>query len=533
MDRRQFLGSAATLALLAGLPSRAVAATPDNQLVVGFSMANVLTLDPAGAGSKEKVQITANLYDGLLALDPDNRSELIAELAESWEVNEDGTAIRFTLRPDLRFSSGNPLTSEDVVWSYIRVLKLNLAQATNFKLRGYTVENAAENFIAVDPRTVEVRIPVPTDPKIILMTLAMPGPGAILDRKTALEHEANGDLGSAWLANNAAGSGAFLVQHMMPSEMIILARNDNYWADLALMDRVIMRHIPESQSQRLQLGRGDLDIAYSLSAPDLASLDGNEDITIVNQVGNGLYYLAMSLRDPVLKDPKVRQAIVKLIDFDGINQTVMRYYGVKHRSPIQIGLGGQTDESPTPRDVAGARALLAEAGHPDGLTLSLRALSEPPFDNFAVAIQGALAEGGIRAEIITGGGETVYGAMRQREFQLIVGRSGGQVSHADGDMRSLIYNPDNSDEANLTGLLSWRVSYFDAEMNRRIDEALLLPPDAQRAAYAEIEQLYAESIPAIQPVSQVTDAVATRADITGLKISPVWQTKLATVGKAR
>jgi peptide/nickel transport system substrate-binding protein len=283
----------------------------------------------------------------------------------------------------------------------------------------------------------------------------------------------------------------------------------------------------------LLLGKGDLDIAYSLSAGDLSALEKDKDVKIINEVGNGLYYLAMSVKDKALSDPKVRQAIIKLIDFKAINDAVMKYYGVLHVDPIQIGLGGENNDTPPERDVEGAKLLLKEAGYPDGLQLSLHALSEPPFDNLSVAIQGALSDGGVDVKLITGGGETVYGPMRKREFQLLVGRSGGQVSHPDGDLRSIVHNPDNSDEAQLSGLLSWRVSYRDEELNNKIDKALFMAPEQQKAEYAKIQQIYRDRVPAIQAISQVTDSVAIRADITGLTISPVWQTRLSTVGKAR
>ncbi|MBB6165745.1 peptide/nickel transport system substrate-binding protein [Rhizobium wenxiniae] len=533
IKRRKLIAVTAAMGLLALLPLAAAAKTPENQLVVGFSMANVLTLDPAGAGGKERVQIITNLYDNLVGIDPSDRTSLMPELAERWVISEDGNSIRLTLRTGAVFASGNPVTSEDVVWSFKRVLALNLAQATNFKIRGYTAQNADENFVAVDAQTVEIRIPQKTDPNIILLTLAMTGPGSILDKKTVLQNEKNGDFGSGWLATHAAGSGAFGLQIMTPNEIVVLKRNENYWGAPATMDRVIMRHLPESQSQRLLLAKGDLDIAYSLSAADLSTMEKDEDIKIINEVGNGLYYLAMSMKDKALSDPRVRQAIIKLIDFEGINNSVMKYYGVAHVDPIQIGLGGEKGVKPPAPDVEEAKSLLAEAGYANGLKLSLHALSEPPFDNLSVAIQGALTTGGIDVNIISGGGETVYGPMRKRDFQLVVGRSGGQVSHPDGDLRSIVHNPDNRDEAQLSGLLSWRVSYKDDELNRAIDEALFLAPDQQKAEYAKIQKLYRDKVPAIQAISQVTDSVAARADISGLVISPVWQTRLSTVGKAR
>lgn len=533
IKRRKLIAVTTAIGLLALSPLTAASKTPENQLVVGFSMANVLTLDPAGAGGKERVQIIANLYDNLVGIDPSDRTSLRPELAERWVISEDGNSIRLTLRTGAVFASGNPVTSEDVVWSFKRVLALNLAQATNFKIRGYTVQNADENFVAVDAQTIEIRIPQKTDPNIILLTLAMTGPGSILDKKTVLQNEKNGDFGSGWLATHAAGSGAFGLQIMTPNEIVVLKRNENYWGTPATMDRVIMRHLPESQSQRLLLAKGDLDVAYSLSAADLSTMEKEDDIKIINEVGNGLYYLAMSMKDKALSDPRVRQGIIKLIDFEGINNSVMKYYGIAHVDPIQIGLGGEKRVKPPAPDVEEAKSLLAKAGYANGLKLSLHALSEPPFDNLSVAIQGALTAGGIDVNIISGGGETVYGPMRKREFQLVVGRSGGQVSHPDGDLRSIVHNPDNRDEAQLSGLLSWRVSYKDDELNRAIDEALFLAPEQQKAEYAKIQKLYRDKVPAIQAISQVTDSVAARADIRGLVISPVWQTRLSTVGKAR
>jgi peptide/nickel transport system substrate-binding protein len=535
MKRRTLLAGAACATI--ALPfTRGIshAETPKNQLVIGFSMSNILTLDPAGSSSKERVQVLANLYDGLVDIDAVDRSKVVPSLAEGWEMGKDRRSIRFHLRKGLKFASGNPLTAEDVVWSLTRVLKLNLAQATNLRLRGYTLDNASESFKAVDEHTIDVAILQPVDPLIILMTLAMTGTGSVLDRKTVLSNEKNGDMGSGWLAANAAGTGAFMLQSWRSNEMAILTRNENYWGEKAKMTRILMRHIPEAQTQRLLIEKGDLDIAYSLGAADLEPLARNEDVKVTSDTGNGLYYLAMSLKNEHLAKPKLREAIIKLIDYDGINRTVMAYYGVKHLSPIQVGLSQKPYDPPITRDVDGAKALLKEAGYPDGVELTLRTLSEQPFDNLAVALQGLLAQGSVKVKILTGTGEQVYGPMRERNFELIVGRSGGQISHPDGDLRSLAFNPDNSNAAKLTGLQSWRVSYKNVEINARIEAALQEPdPNKQAALYYEIETLYAQSSPAIQPISQVTESVAQRTDIDGFRISPVWQTKLAGVTKNR
>lgn len=535
MKRHNLLIAAALMATTSSLcMTPALAETPANQLVIGFSMTNVLTLDPAGSSSKERVQVLANIYDGLVGIDPVERAKVIPALAERWDVGPDRKSIRFHLRPGLKFASGNAVTADDVVWSLQRVLKLNLAQATNLRLRGYSNDNAADSFKAIDDLTVEIAILQPIDPQIILMTLAMAGTGSVIDKKEVLGHEKNGDMGAGWLTTNSAGTAAFKVQSLRPNEMVVLVRNDNYWGTASAMSRVLMRHIPEPQSQRLLIEKGDLDIAYSLGAADLEALKANEDVKVTTSTGNGLYYLAMSQKNKDLANPKLREAILKLIDFDGLNKTVMPYLGVRHLSPIQVGLAKEPYEPDLKMDVEAARKLLADAGYADGIDLTIRTLSEPPFDNLAIVLQSLLGQGGIRIKILTGSGEQVYGPMRERNFELIVGRSGGQISHPDGDMRSLVYNPDNRDGAKLTGLVGWRTSFEDKDLNSKIDGARAeTDPAKQAELYREIEKLYADRIPAIQPISQVTDSVAQRADIEGFQISPVWQTKLDAVRKRR
>lgn len=201
--------SAAALGLSA---LSAIAETPEDQLVVGFSMTNILTLDPAAITGKETVQVLANVYDGLVQLDPENRSDVQPDLAESWEVSDDATTITFTLRDGAQFASGNPVRAEDVVWSFRRLLTLNLAQASFLKTYGFTAEGAEQAFTARDDRTVVVTLPQKVNPQLIIATLGIVGPGSIIDSMLVQENERDGDWGAAWLSQNSAGSAAFSLQ---------------------------------------------------------------------------------------------------------------------------------------------------------------------------------------------------------------------------------------------------------------------------------------------------------------------------------
>ncbi|MGL4311646.1 MAG: ABC transporter substrate-binding protein, partial [Paracoccaceae bacterium] len=306
---KHFLASVALGALLIGAaPLGALAETPADQLIVATSMSNILTLDPATITGRETVQVLNNIYDTLVILSPEDRS-IQPRLAESWEVAPDRMSIRFKLRKDAKFASGNPVTAQDVAWSLKRLMTLNLAQASFLKSRGFTADAADTLFVAEDDQTFVMNLPKPDDPNLIMMVLAQSGPGSILDTKTVMEHEKDGDLGADWLTLNSAGSGPFVLTQWASNEYIILTRNDNYWGPAPAMARVLMRHLPESQSQRLMLEQGDIDVAYSMQAPDLQSLEGSEEITVASAPGSGFYYLSVSMKDERFANPKVRAAL--------------------------------------------------------------------------------------------------------------------------------------------------------------------------------------------------------------------------------
>jgi len=511
------------------------AETPPNMLVVGFSMSNILTLDPATITGKETVQVLANIYDNLVSLNASDRSKVDPQLAESWSVSDDKTKITFTLRKDANFASGNKVTSADVVWSFQRLMKLNLAQASFLKTHGFTAENADASFTAPDEQTVVITLPKKVDPEVIIMTLGIVGPGSVLDSKTVMEHEKDGDLGGAWLTNHSAGSGPFTLGEWRSNERVIMERNDSYWGEQPAMRRIMMRHLAESQSQRLMLEKGDIDIAFSMSAADLKSLEANQDVKVETIGGSGFYYLAVSMRDDRYKNPKVREALRYLIDYKGLNDAVLPYFGKLRDRPIPSGVFSALPDAGYRLDVEKAKTLLAEAGYPDGFSTTLRAISDVPFLNLATAIQASLAQGGIKAEVITGSGDQIYGAMRERKFELIVGRGGGgQLPHPDSNLRAIVYNPDNADDAKLTNFQGWRTSFFDEKLNAMIDDALVeTDKGTQIKKYGDIQTYYADVVPAIQPFSEVVDSVAMRKDIAGLQLNPSWSTQLRTVSKSR
>ena len=500
---------AVLLAILAAASGAAPAGTPKDQLVIGMNMNNLLSLDPAGATGNDVLGVVANLYDYLVELDPRDLSKLEPALAEKWQIAPDRNSLTLTLRDGARFQSGNLLTAEDAAWSLRRVLKLNLAMASPWKSYGFTAANVDRLIVADDARTLRIVLPEPTDPRMVLYTLGTSVSAAILDRKAVMAHEKDGDYGAAWLLTHAAGSGPFALTEWRAKDAMLLTRFDGYWRGPARLRRVVMRHISESLSLRFMIDRGDVDLAAGMAGPDIEALKRHANVVVQPVLRGTSYYVAVSMKDPRFADRRVRLALRKLIDYQGINQAIMPNYGVSHQRPVMIGLAAALPDPGYALDVAGARALLAEAGYAKGFRTTIRVMSDPPLINVATSLQATLALAGIDAQILSGTGNQVYGAMRDRKFEILVGRGGGGVEpHPHANLRALVYNPDNRDAAKLTNFQGWRTSFYSAEINRLIEAAAPeRDPAVQDDMYRRIQQLYEREVGAIQPVSQMVETV--------------------------
>jgi peptide/nickel transport system substrate-binding protein len=507
--------------------------TPRDQLLVGMNMSNVLTLDPAAATGNDVVPIAANLYDAVVTLNPADITQIQPGLAQQWTVAADRRRIDFTLRPDVRFASGNPVRADDVVWSLQRTVLLNRALASPWKSYGFTAKNVAQLMRVDGPLQFHIALPPNVDPKMVLYTLGTSIGAMVLDTQVVLAHAVHDDLGAGWLSTHAAGSGPFTLATWRPEDVLLLVRNPGYWAGPTALQRVVFRHIPESQSLRMMIDRGDLDLAIGMAAPDIAAMRLRDTVRVQSVSTGSLYYVALSMKDPHFKDARVREAVRDLIDYAGINAAVMPNYGIAHQRPVQAGLPGSLPDPGYTLNVVRAKRLLAEAGFPAGFETRIRVLADPPFLNIATSLQSTLAQAGIRAEVLTGTGNQVYGAMRERRFEMVVGRGGGGLEPDPfSNLRALVYNPNNADSARLTNFQGWRTGFFDAAINTMVDRSQQTDDNAEQVRlYRQIQQRYADAVGPIFPVSQATNTVVVSNRVRGYRLSPVWTTRLWAVSK--
>ena len=508
------LASALALACASvALAFGAHAATPKNTLVMAKDIADLITLDPAEVFELTGGEIIANLYDRLMMYEPEDLTTLVGGVAESWEVSDGGKVITFTIRPGQTFHSGNPVTAEDVVFSLRRVVKLKKTPSFIVTQFGWTPDNV-DDLVAMDGDKVKITITEEFSPGLVLNALSA-GIGSIVDKKTVLSNEQDGDLGYGWLKTNSAGSGPFMLKTWKANELVTMESFADYRHGAPAMKRAIVRHVAEPSAQRLMVEKGDVDLSRNLTPDQIKGVAGNADLTVDANPKGALMYLAANAAHPILGDRRVSKALRYLVDYEGMAGSFLAGQQRVHQAVWPSGLWGALDETPYSLDVDAAKALLAEAGHPDGFKVRLDTLTNSPFPEIAQSIQSTLAKAGIEAEIVTAEGKTLWPMYRARKHELILARWSPDYTDPHSNVDAFARNPDNRPEAKLTGVLAWRNAWQDEDMNAMVVAARNEPDLAMREQrYHDIQRSLQEHSPYVV-MFQTTEQVVRRNNVQG------------------
>ena len=345
LTRRQALAAFSAMAPVAGWSPKVEAATPRDALVVAKAIDDTITLDPGECYELTGIEICTNLYDRILRYEADDLSKMVGGVAESWQVGADGKTYTFKIRPGQKFMSGNPVTAEDCAWSLQRVVIMNKTSGFLLTQFGWNKDNVKELVKATSPDTLVINVPAAFAPTLVLnmMTSIV---ASVVDMKTALANEKDGDLANAWLKTNSASSGAYKLVAWRPNESITLEANPTFRLGAPKLRRVIMRHVPEPGSQRLQLERGDIDVARGLTPDQLTPLAANKDIRIESFAGANNFYAIMNLKHGPLADVRVRRAVKMLVDYQAMANTFLKDRFFVHQTFLPIGYFGATPYNP-------------------------------------------------------------------------------------------------------------------------------------------------------------------------------------------
>lgn len=337
-------------------------------------------LDPtsAAAGAIDQV-LYSNVFEGLTRFGPDG--SVNAGLAESWSISDDGLTYTFNLRSGVTFHDGTSLGSEDVVFS------LNRARAEDSTNAQKALFAGIESVEAVDPLTVQVTLTAPQGNFLFNMAW---GDAVIVAEESIAD-----------IKSNPVGTGAFRFEDWKQGDSITLTRNADYWGTPAALESATFKFISEPTAAFAAMMAEDVDAFYSYPAPEnLIQFEADPRFKVLSGNTEGETILAINNKMEPFNDVRVRKAVSMAIDRQSIIDGAMFGYGTPIGShfaphnPDYIDLTGNA-----PFDPDAAKALLAEAGYPDGFTTTLK-LPPPSYARRGGEIIAAqLRAIGIEAEI--------------------------------------------------------------------------------------------------------------------------------------
>ena len=475
-----------------GLP--ALAGTPPNMLVIANRIDDITTLDPAESFEFAGSDVSRNVYGKLVNFDPLNLAAGYGpDLAESWTVSEDGKTITFTMRDGVRFHSGNPVTAQDAEFSLRRAVILNKTPSFILTQFGFTPENVGETIVA-DGNTLSITTDKRYATSFILNCLTATI-GGIVDMKTVMANETDGDMGNTWLKTNTAGSGAYKVDSWKPNESVTLSANPDFYLGAPAMERVVVRHVQESASQRLLLERGDIDLARNLNPDDVKGMSGAEGVDVHTELRGRLMYISLNGKHPVLSMPEVKTAIKYLIDYEGMQNSFLDGQYTIHQNFLPATYLGAIDDAPYSLNVDKARELLASAGV-EGLEITAGVRDAQERVEIGQSLQNTLAQAGSKLNLVVGTGKQTLSKYRARELDMYIGAWGPDYPDPHTNAGTFAYNPDNSDEAGATGLLAWRNAWDTGGLTEKVDAAVVEGDrDKRRAMYEAIQREFLKTAP--------------------------------------
>jgi peptide/nickel transport system substrate-binding protein len=316
------------------------------------------------------------------------------------------------------------------------------------------------------------------------------------------------------LKTNAAGSGAFKLRQWKPNELVMLEANPDYRHGAPAMKRVVVQHVPEPAAQRLLLEKGDVDLARNLSSDQIEGIANNTDLVVDAYAKADIKYIGLNQTDERLANPKVRQAMRWLIDYQGMTDSLLKGRFQVHQAFWPAGLDASLTETPYRLDVERAKQLLAEAGYPDGFEVDFDISNKSPFSEIAQSVQATMAQGGIKVNILASEEKQVLTKYRARQHQMVMSGWAADYMDPHGNADTFARNPDPSENATAK-TVAWRNSWVIPELTKEVDAAAReLDSEKRRAMYLDLQKKVQEDSPFIIMFQQ-TEQVARRKNVEG------------------
>ena len=364
-------------------------------------------IEPMQFRSIAAYDATANLYEPLIQQElidqGDNvfigSDDFVGAGAESYEVSDDGTVYTFYLRKDASFADGTPITANDYYYTLKRALE---GPGYITLLTSFMAVTSIDQVEVVDDYTLKITASQPASLAEIILSFQVLG---AMSQATA---DANATADDPWAENffrtNSNSSGPYIITSWNAGVEYVFEPNPNYWrgADYFRNCKVIFRVVPDAATREQLLRAGDVDVALGVPYGDLKALEEDPNITIHHVPTTRVYHAGMNLNQKPFDDVRVRKALSMVVPYQAILDNVIYGYGANPGSPIAEGMVTHTKEFFTydQGTVEEAKALLAEAGYPDGFTVDLVVPQEDQARvDSATWIQSGAAEIGVTVNV--------------------------------------------------------------------------------------------------------------------------------------
>jgi peptide/nickel transport system substrate-binding protein len=530
--RRQFLGRGAALGL--GLPlaggllaacsgsspasSNAGGGGSGSGIVVGLDT-DIDTLDPISFRSDAAYEAVIQVYD--MPVDNQVRQvngtlqgvagTLTAGVASEYSISPDGTVYKFKVRPNVKFSNGDPVNASTLQYSYLRALEGPGYAAEVMSL--LTVTHASQ-LVVTGPMSFEIHLPSPNPmgPKLVpLSVLVVTDP--TLSKKEATKSD-------PWAANyyksHMMGTGPYVQSSTWQSgNQYLLARNPHYWDKSKVRNGgVLLKYLPSADDRALLLKQGSIDIAFGLPANSLNSLRGADGIQLVNVPSRNWNYLGLNNTIAPLNDVRVRQAIAYALPYQDLIKHAL--YGFA--SPLGGILAGGTptlDGSlwPYQTNQQKAKSLLAAAGLSGGFKSTLTVSTSRANDvNTATYIQSALQKIGISISVNQVSDATFRSKEDAGELPMFIDYWYSWVDDPFYQMYWLLASSNKS---------STNVAKYSNPQTDSLIKAGFYESDTTRRAQLSqsVQRQFAADVPYVPLYSQ-NFVLATRSNVSGVNVFP-------------
>lgn len=445
-------------------------------------------LDPISASADSEIAFLNAVYDYLI--DTNASSELVPRLAESWDVSEDGAQYTLHIRKGVKFHDGSDLTLDDILWTF-EYLRADEASSIAQQLSGISEIAAGEGNSLVFTLTAST--------PDFLYTLS--------DNRIVILQQDAENIGTEF-----NGTGPFKLDSYTPGDRAIFSANADYWGAVPAFAALEFIFFDTIEAQVSALQGGQVDAVLRLDNPTFAALAADSNFTAISIPTSGHDVVRLRADREPGNNPLVQQAFKLATDRQAIYERIQLGYGsVGKDSPIGPVYGDyfNADLTAPARDAEAAKALLAEAGYPNGLDLTLYVPNSGDRPQLAETLAAQWAEAGIRVEIQLQEESAYYADDGWLEVDLGITGWGARPT------------PQIFLEEYLRTGAAWNESHFsDPELDALIDRAgVSLIPQERVAIYQQIQVVLLERGPVIIPYF-FAQFLVHDADISGIDLHP-------------